>query len=687
MARQGKDSDTPKGGRRKSFVAANPADNDFVPTLPAVGSAPIPAARDINLFPPVQTGKPQLAQPSAPARLVVPTRQSLTSDEVAMLFAGNAEMSSAEQIALLDAQMTLRDADLAAVREFVTLLRRANPDEAVPLLADVKSRFHDLDDEVALLSLTSIPDGTPEPVVTPEPEPPLVVSAPVVETVAPVSPVSPPAVDTPTVDAVFGSMTIPAETPVPIVPGSMPKVPVPSYTAGRHRGWSVVIGFATLLATFVPLTFAVFTGFGSPQATLAGDLQGIPGVVVIILVTIVSIPLTALARTTSVRHALTWRAALERVTGKAGGILLGIFVAISMVAVLVSTLLSISSAVVTQVTEIPLVTPLFASLAPNAHLSALLAGSSLLVGFVIAALPRGLYRAKILTLTGFMLAGPAVVIITSLAVIAMSGTGSLSSSTIVFTAAVIPIVLGLMAATESGSTTITRRDGEGASGAWLFVGLGLGIAFSAWSLVSSLGGGLSATSVGGNPALHLTGGSDLVTTIFGAVVIVVPTVLIAALVGRGVLAVFVSDDRGVAPGWVRVVLALSPLVLIGADVVGLVSDPVTALPGTIFLAVPILVVTGMMAGASVAARKGIRGGARVANFIVGVVLVLVGFALTAWAATPLQNVYHAIVAPVVSRVGLGESGALVVPALLVAFSFVASLIVSSAGLARTDEND
>jgi len=89
--------------RRSSFVAASEENADFVPILPAVGSTPIPAAADVNFFPTVATGQPSLREPAAPARLVVPTRKSMSEEEIATVFVESADMTSSDQIAMLDA--------------------------------------------------------------------------------------------------------------------------------------------------------------------------------------------------------------------------------------------------------------------------------------------------------------------------------------------------------------------------------------------------------------------------------------------------------------------------------------------------------------------------------------------------------------------------------------------------------
>jgi len=150
--------------RRSSFVAATPENDDFVPVLPAVGSTPLPSAADVNFFPPVETGQPSLREPEPPARLVLPTRRSMTEEEIAGAFAEGQEMSSAEQIALLDSQMTLREDDLRTARSFLATLRTANPREAQPLLDELKVLFVDVDPEIADFTLGGSPASPVAPV-------------------------------------------------------------------------------------------------------------------------------------------------------------------------------------------------------------------------------------------------------------------------------------------------------------------------------------------------------------------------------------------------------------------------------------------------------------------------------------------------------------------------------------------
>ncbi len=651
--------------RRSSFVAASEENADFVPILPAVGSTPIPAASDVNYFPTVETGQPSLREPAPPARLVVPTRKSMTEEEIATVFVDASAMSSTEQIAMLDAQVTLRHEDLRTAKEFVAVLKTANPTDAVPMLEELKVKFADVDPEIAELSLTD--DSVPASTVSDAVE-----------------------------AAVASSPAAAMEKPAPAVPAPNAPVAQPivaptddAAVPGRYRGWSVVLFVATAIAALVPITAAVFTTFGSPVPAVVDSLLGASGAFIAILAILVSVPLVILARAVAVRNALTWRAALTRVTGTVGGSVFATLVALFMVFGVFSALLVTSQGVGLQLGSIPGVASALSTFAPQAHVTVIVVSILVALGFVTASLSRQLFRAKILALAGFMIAGPAVVLLTGLAVLGNTDSGVVVSlDNVVLATGVIPLAITLFAATESGAATVLRHDEKKLHGLWLYIGLALGISFAAWVLLSRMGSdAVGSIFVGSNPALHVIATTNELAFIIGAIAFAVPVIFLSALVGRTVMMTFVSDDRHGGQVWFRLIIVAIPLVVLALDVTGIVGDITVVLPGIAFVSVPLMAVTGLMAGASVVSRRSLTGAAKVINAVITLIVTVAGLALTTWTVPTLAGFYAGAVAPFATTLGLSGTTGLVVPVGVLIVTFLISLLVSAFGAVRSDRAD
>ena len=654
--------------RRSSFVPPAEANEDFVPVLPAVGSTPIPPADAVNYFPPVATGQPSLREPSAPARLVVPSRQSLTEEEIARTFAESGDMSSVEQITLLDAQMTLREADLKTAIEFVDRLRNANPDEAAPLLDELKARFHDVDPEIANLSLEDAPERT-EPQIE------------VVDSVSGVRELLDSANEPASTDrGTPGSVESQQNDAVPAVADASSSDSLP----GRYRGWAAVIALSTIIATLVPLSAAVFTVFGSPAADQVENLIGASGVFVLVVALLATAPLVLLARATASRNGLTWRAALQRALGPvSGGIVAAVATVFALTGFLV-VLLTTSQGVGLQIASIPGVASTLSDMAPAAHVTVLVVSALVALGFAISALPRRAFRSVILLMTGFVAVGPALVLVTDIIVIANSAsTIAVTMDTVVFAMGLVPLALVLLSAVETGAATVVRRDNARLHGLWLYVGLVLGMAFAAWVLLSGMVGDVQGSVfVGSNPALHLIAATNELAFIIGAISFTVPIVYLAALVGRTLTMATVGDDSATPNVFLRLGIVLIPVAIFVLDSLGLLADLGEALPGIAFLSVPLMAIVGLMAGTSVASRRTLARWATSINTTVVVLISLVGLALTTWAVPGLETLYTSLVAPIASSVGMTGAAALVVPAGVLIVTFVTSLLVSTFGARR-----
>ncbi len=658
--------------RRSSFVAATPENDDFLPVLPAVGSIPIPSAADVNFFPPVETGQPSLREPEPPARLVVPTRRSMTEEEIAGAFAEAQDMSSSEQILLLDSQMTLREDDLRTARSFVATLRTANPREAAPLLEELKIRFADVDPEIQEFTLgeSSVTASAHSVDATPA------------ESAAPVQ----------TVESASAAAPVPPTAPAPptsaasVVESAEAAEPAPN---GRYRGWAAVLALSAIVAAIVPVSSAVFTAFGSPAPELVGSLLGASGVVVLFVAIVSIVPLVLLARSTAARHGLSWTAALGRVLGPTSGVVQVTVLAVFSLAGFVSVLLATTEGVGLQLASIPGVTSVIATVAPNAHLTVLVVSLLVAAGFGLAALPRRPFRGTILLLAGFITVGPGFVILTNLAVVAnLNSEMQVSPENLLLATGIIPIVILVLAAVETGAATAVRRDANKLHGLWLYVGLGLGIGFAAWVLVAGMGNDSGGSVfVGSNPALHLVAPSNDLAFIFGVVVFSVPVVFLAALVGRTLSMVTVRGDADAPRVWVRLLVLAIPVTVFVLDALGVLTDLGKIMPGAAFLSIPAMSIVGLMAGASIASRRGLSGGAMVVNTVLSSILTLVGLTLTLWAVPGLEPLYSESIAPIAASLGLTGAAALIVPSAIVIISFVFSLVVSAVGSRRPARTD
>ena len=651
--------------RRSSFVAASEENADFVPILPAVGSTPIPAASDVNFFPTVETGQPSLREPAAPARLVVPTRKSMSEEEIATVFVESADMTSSEQIAMLDAQVTLREDDFRTAKEFVAVLRTAKPGEAQPLLDELKQIFADVDPRIATLSLGDQPAGDP--------------SSRTLDELFPGTPVA--------------SETTPTASPAMVAepkptPGAIDESTSAASVAGRYRGWSAVLFMATLVAVLIPVTSAVFTAFGSPVPGSVGSMLGPSGIFVVVVALVAVTPLVVLARSTSVRHALTTRAAVQRAAGVVGGTVLSTIGSIAVLVGVLTVLLVTSQGVGLQLSSIPGVTSTLAQIAPQAHVSVIVVALVVLVGFIIASLPRTAYRGFLLALGGFTLVGPAMVVFIGMAVVATSGSGGLfTPENIIIATGIIPICVIVFAGVESGVATVVRRDEKTIYGVSLYIGLAAGLGYAAWVLLAGIGAdSLANVFVGSNPALHIVAASTELAFIAGTIAFAVPLVLIAALVGRSLMMTTVSDDRAAGSWLIRTIVLIVPLIVLALDLTGVAGDITAVLPGIPFVSIPLMVIVGLMAGASVASRRELGGVARVINAILAMLLIVVGLALTSWSVPGLAPLYDSAIAPLASTLGIAGTVSLVVPTGILVFTFVLSLFVSMFGVVRPNRN-
>jgi hypothetical protein len=350
---------------------------------------------------------------------------------------------------------------------------------------------------------------------------------------------------------------------------------------------------------------------------------------------------------------------------------------------LLTVLLVTSQGVGLQLSEIPGVTSTLAQLAPNAHVSVIVVTVIVFVGFLIASLSRGAYRGFVLTLAGFTLIGPAIVILTSLAVVVTKSGEVLAPETIVIATGIIPMSVILFMGVESGAATLVRRDETAVRGVWLYIGLAAGLGFAAWVLIAGMSpNAMGSLLVGSNPALNVIAASTELAFIMGTITFAVPLVLLSALIGRSLMMVTARDGRDSGSWPIRVFVMAVPLIILGLDLTGIAGDISALIPGIAFVSIPLVVIVGLMAGASIVSRRELGGVARVINTVLSILIMLVGLALTSWSVPSLANIYASSITPLLTALGLPDTVSLLVPTGVLVLSFVLSLLVSTFGVVR-----
>jgi hypothetical protein len=108
------------------------------------------------------------------------------------------------------------------------------------------------------------------------------------------------------------------------------------------------------------------------------------------------------------------------------------------------------------------------------------------------------------------------------------------------------------------------------------------------------------------------------------------------------------------------------------------------LPGIPFVSIPLMVIIGLMAGASIASRREIGGVARVINAVLSTLLMAVGLALTSWSVPGLTSIYDSSIAPLATTLGISGALVLIVPTAVLVLSFVVSLLVSAPSALRSN---
>jgi hypothetical protein len=263
----------------------------------------------------------------------------------------------------------------------------------------------------------------------------------------------------------------------------------------------------------------------------------------------------------------------------------------------------------------------------------------------------------------------------------------LSLDNIVIATGILPIAIVVFAGLDSGIATAVRRDDVKLHGLWLFIGIAAGLGFAAWDLLSGMGGDLQGSLfVGSNPVLHVVAPTNDIAFLIGAVAFGVPLIFLAALVGRSVMMATTYDDRKAGNVGLRIAVIAVPVLVLVVDYLGVAGDVSALFPGVAFVSIPLMVVVGVLAGASIAGRRALQTGAQVANGIIAVVITALGLVATSWSVPSLLPIYNSAVAPTLTTAGLSGTMALAIPAGALVIAFAVSLDISAVGSVRPNRS-
>lgn len=548
-----------------------------------------------------------------PARLPeLPARKSLTPEGLAEAMVANGGMSSNDQMALLDLQIPLREADAAAVAQYVEAVSASGDSTADTLIAAAADVFGDIAPELFVGLISDADEFTDDS--TPITGVPVVEHIEVIEVEqdeqGDVVAVSVLDIETETMSHVAPqgsasddqSWSLPA--PADVVVDEAPTV--------QRRHWWTLVGYAAAVSSLIVAGFATVVA-NSTVAPFAWLVVG--GVAV-------AIPFLEPARHFHVRVGATWRAGLEEVFGRVTGRIASAGFAALVALMLLVTITTTTAGLGAQLEASDTVGALLTGFIPTGTLGPILAALALFGGAVIAALPHRWYRAKVLVLMGWTALGTGVV--------AAMGTFLVLSTQAATTPnlEVLAKQFGLVAATAlvllpsslDALHEITRVRESRTGGLWLYIGLSLGLLTTAGVVAGSLlAQGGTHFFFANNPALHITAPSGLLNELLGALAFVPAVLLISALGFRAINSATVTDDRqdpNVVVGWL---LLLKPLALAAVAYLGFAPLVLSFVPQPSVLSVPVAATLGVLAARGVRGRTVSGRGAK--GTLVGVALV------------------------------------------------------------------
>lgn len=617
---------------------------------------------------PAQSEEPALSAP------ILPDRQSLTPSQLSEVLGANGGMSSNDQMALLDSQIPLREADSEAVAAFVESVVAQNVSDAQALLLSARDRFGDIRPEL-FAGLDSdetdsefVDDSTPVTGI------PVVEHIEIVEVIEDADGVVR-EIDVTEVDAVVVSE--PSATPT-IAPeqirqdGQAWSLAAPADvvdttpTKVERRGWWSATGVVATVVAAVLLAAGVSAVRAESVPSIAFVLAGIA----------VAVLVSELARRTSARSGSSQRAVFEELFGRISGRVLSVVAGILVLATLVTIFVPALSGLGSQF-EGSAIGSTITAFVPSGSVGLALAGLALVGGAVIAALPHRLYRAKVLVLTGWTAVGTGSVVSMGAALL-LATAGSVDSrlaADIAVAGVASTIALVLFFSGLAGFSEISRVRETKSGILWVSIGLGLGLV----TLAGTVAGALVAADgahyfFGLNPVVHIIAPNPILNIALGAVATVPALILVGALIFRGIATLSTRDDREDPNALLSWLLVLVPISLTVCAVLGLGPVVVDNVPSVGVFAVPVAAIAGVLAARGCSIRELASRGARRGLVAVAVVTSIVGlgFATSVGPAFEWVGFINATLRPL--GYGLLYTGS-VAPIATAMLSFLLSLVI------------
>jgi hypothetical protein len=569
------DAVVPSGSRRSSYVPpAEESSGEAIDIPRLVVSGDIPEARASNESVPdlqrnvnddVETGEipipVEVVEANITPALSVPTRQSLTPEELTQALDPAAGLSSDEQMALLDSQIALREADADAATRFLDAARAAGTPEAVAMFDEAKMLFADVAPELVAVRIT------PAEVVDPVEEPPTEVDA-AIESVPEVElaeidsePVM--SVDESQSDDVVGEVPsadplesiVEADGPVGTVSQSWSldapaSIPIDEDPAVKRLHLTTVAATVSVALTALMLTFSAGL---EPQSLIGIGLAAL----------VVAVGLVFGARHLNAHTGSTLRATVESMVGSFAGKTLLAVAGLGGVSALSTAIASFMEGVADNEATAGVVTRLGDVVGPVTTLATV---AVLGLSVALSMLPLRAFRAILLIGVGFTVVGTGAVVGMSGFLVAASETWELPSFESAVTSAgfVMTLTLVIVGIALAAVHSLTREHEGVRNGTWLAVGAGVGfLAAAATIALALIASEADHYFFANNSLVHIVSSSAPLAVILGAVVSGVALVVTTTLVVRGALMFTVKDDRD-EPSVVWKLVAFAAVAAVGA---------------------------------------------------------------------------------------------------------------------------
>ncbi|MFM6967531.1 MAG: hypothetical protein ACKOWN_01160 [Microbacteriaceae bacterium] len=600
----------------------------------------------------------------------LPARRSMTPGQLADVLGANEGMSSNDQMALLDSQIPLREADIDAVHEFVRQIDDENATDRDSRIGEAAERFGDIAPDLFTNRTPVAPTSEFSDDSTP------ITGNPVVEHIEIVDVVTDADGDVVEIDVVEidevvveTAPSIPAATVVPeddqewSLAAPTDVVDATPTNVERRHWWAVTALVGAIVAAIV-----VAAGSG------VSNLGAAPSIAFVLAGLALTVPVIEMARRTGSRSGASLRGVLEetfgRIPGRVTSVLVGVFVSVGLVLATYPALSALGTQLESSSFGVFLTT-----VVPSGASGLALTGISLFGGAVIAALPHRLFRAKTLVLAGWTALGAGTVVAMGAALLLSSTTLTTSHLSVDIAAAglastvAIVLVLASMFGFQEASRIREKQTGI----LWVSIGFGLGVLTLAGTVTSAL---LSPEGshffFAQNPVLHIIAPSPILNVVLGAAAFVPVIVLVGALGFRAIGSLTTRDDREDPSVILRWVLVLVPAALVAVAVWG--YSELTNLPSLDVVAVPIAAIAGVLAARGCVTRELTTRAARRGLLAVAIVATALGlgFAHSTGAAFEWVGYINQILRPL--GYGLLYIGS-VAPLATAVLTFLASLAI------------